>query len=151
MEDNNFEACVRGIIEKDGKILVCHHIKNRDKMAYYFFPGGHIEFGEESKDALVRELKEELNLSIKKVSYIGTIENIFKEGKKVHHEINLVFNVITDNIKEKSREDHIEFIFLDKERFIKEKVLPITLRNVIVKWQKDKKNFWISKDEIKNK
>ena len=120
-------------------------------MAYYFFPGGHIEFGEESKDALVRELKEELNLSIKKVSYIGTIENIFKEGKKVHHEINLVFNVITDNIKEKSREDHIEFIFLDKERFIKEKVLPITLRNVIVKWQKDKKNFWISKDEIKNK
>jgi len=151
MESNNFEVCVRGIIFKDNKILVCHHIKEQSKMAYYFFPGGHVEFGEESKNALARELEEELNLSIRKISYIGTIENIFEENREKHHEINLVFNVIADNIKNKSQEDHIEFLFLDKKKFAKEKVLPVTLRNSIIKWQKDKKTFWISKNEIKNK
>ena len=59
---NKFELCVRGIIEKDGKILVC---KRKDK-DYYFFPGGHIEFGERAKQALIRELNEEYNEIAKK-------------------------------------------------------------------------------------
>lgn len=151
MESNNFEVCVRAIIFKDDGILVCHHVKDRNKTGYYFFPGGHVEFGEKTEDALARELKEELNLFIKEIFYIGTIENIFEENKEKHHEINLVFNVLTDNIEDRSQEDHIEFLFLDKKRFAKEKVLPIVLRNAIIKWQKDKKTFWISKNEIKNK
>lgn len=151
MKNNHFEVCVRGVILRDDKILVCHHIKDRDKTGYYFLPGGHVEFGEKAEDALRRELKEELNLSIKEISYMGTIENIFEQNKEKHHEINLVFNVMADKIEDKSQEDHIEFLFLDKEKFTKAKVLPLTLRDAIIKWQKDKRTFWFSKDETKNK
>lgn len=143
---NNFEVCVRAIIFKDDKVLVCQD-KKRD---YYFFPGGHVEFGEKSEDALIRELKEELNLSIKDMKYIGTSENIYNQDGEKHHEINLVFEIETDNVEDKSKEDHINFFFFDKERFKKEKVLPIALKNVLTKWQKDKNIFWVSKNEIKD-
>jgi len=137
---DKFEICVRGIIQNRGKILVC---KNKEK-DYYFFPGGHIDFGESAESALVRELKEELNISIKRLSFIGTVENIFIQDNEKHHEINLVFNVLVTKAKDKSEEDHIDFFFFDKKRFLKEEVLPIALQKTVIKWLKDKKLFWAS-------
>lgn len=133
----HFEVCVRGIIEKDGKILVC---KRKDKK-YYFFPGGHVEFGESAKSALIRELKEELNLSVKRVSFIGANENVFKEDRKKHHEINFVFKVQVDKVKDKSMEDHLNFFFFDKKILSEEKVLPIAIKKSVLKWLKDGKIF----------
>jgi len=139
---DKFELCVRAIIQDDDRILVC---KRKDK-DYYFFPGGHIDFGEDAKSALLRELKEELNISIKKLSFIGTVENIFVQDNQKHHEINLVFNVLVAKAKDKSEEDHIDFFFFNKERFSKEKVLPLNLKKAVIRWQKDKKEFFISED-----
>jgi 8-oxo-dGTP pyrophosphatase MutT (NUDIX family) len=140
-----FEICIRAIIQNKGKILVCFHKKKR----YYFFPGGHLEFGESIPDALFREIKEELGIKIKKFSFIGLVDNFYKEEGKKHHEINLVFHVIPEKIVLESREDHISFFFFDKEKFKKEKVLPIALQKAILKWQKNKKFFWAS--QIKEK
>ena len=44
------------------KIYLCHHIKADD----WIPPGGHIEPGEKPSDAAVREMKEELSVSINK-------------------------------------------------------------------------------------
>ena len=141
----NFEVCVRAIIRSRGKILVCFH----KEKGVYFFPGGHLNFGESISEALKREIKEELGIAIKKFSLVGMVDNIYEEGDKKHHEINLVFNVKVNKITDKSKENHIEFIFFDKKRFLKEKVLPIALQKAILKWQKDKKFFWAS--QIKEK
>ena len=143
--DNNFEVRVRAVIENNGKILVCKHTKNKAKMDYYFLPGGHVEFGETAKEAIIRELKEEVYIDIKNVFFIGSSENIFKQKDGVHHEINLVFNVIADKVKDKSKEDHIDFLFLSKREILKERVLPKKLIKAIIKWQKDKNTFWVSK------
>ena len=144
---NQFELCVRGIIKQRGKILVCWHKEKK----YYFFPGGHIDFGETAETALVRELKEELDIIVKKLSFIGIVENIYiekqdkhKEHRGKHHEINLVFNVSAGKVKDKSLEDHIDFLFLDKRDFQKEKVLPISLQKNVIKWLRNKKVFWAS-------
>ena len=51
---NQFEICVRAIIRRGNKILVCIGKKS----GIYFFPGGHIEYGETAEAALKRELKE---------------------------------------------------------------------------------------------
>jgi len=135
-----FEICVRAVILKNNKILVCWH-KNKN---YYFFPGGHIEFGERAEDALSRELKEELEILIEKLNFIGVVENIYKENGKPHHEINLVFEVKAKNVKDKSKEDHLDFFFLDFQSFVKKEVLPLALKEAIIKWRKDKKIFWAS-------
>lgn len=138
--NHNFEVCVRAVVLRRSRILVCwHKIKK-----HYFFPGGHVEYGEDAKYALLRELKEELNIKVKKASLIGTTENIYQEGKKPHHEINLVFKVVADEAKDKSREDHIDFAFFSKKEFEEKEILPISLQKSVIKWLKDKKVFWAS-------
>jgi 8-oxo-dGTP diphosphatase len=111
----NFEIIARAVILKNNKILVCKNIKQNDK--YYYLPGGHIEFGEPAEIALARELKEELDLSVKSMRFIGALENVFKQNKKNHHEVNLVFNVVVNEIKDKSCEDHLGFLFLHINEF----------------------------------
>lgn len=136
----NFEICVRGIIIKNRKILVC---KNKKKN-FYYFPGGHVDFGEDAERALIRELKEELNLSVKKVSFMGVNENFFHDEDGKHHEINLVFKVSVNKVRDKSMEDYIDFFFFDIKKFTKEKVLPVAIQKNILKWLKNKKIFWTS-------
>jgi len=140
MKEKGFEVCVRGIIRRGNRILVC---KRKDKN-YYFFPGGHVEFGESAEGALRRELKEELDISIKNVSFIGAMENIFREERRKKHELNLVFDVKAEKAKDKSMEDHLDFFFFDIKQFSKEKVLPIALKKQVMDWLKDRKSFWVS-------
>jgi len=141
------EICVRAVIRDNGRILVCWHKLKR----YYFFPGGHVDFAEKTEEALVRELKEELDIKVKKLSFIGTVENIYRDryDKDKHYEINLVFEVIAEKVKDKSLEDHIDFVFLDKKEFQKEKVLPLALQKNVIKWLKNKKIFWGSQNYIR--
>ncbi len=136
----NFELCVRGIIQQNEKVLVCGDKRKN----YYFFPGGHVNFAEKSKEALDRELKEELDISVKDFSFIGMVENVFTDEGEKHHEINLVFSGEAEEAKDKSKEDHIDFLFFDTERLSEENVLPIALRDSVVKWLKDGKIFWAS-------
>lgn len=137
-QKKKFDICVRALIQKEGKILVCYHKKKN----YYFFPGGHIEFGERAKDALFRELKEELDLSIKKITFVGIVENFYQEDKENHHEINFVFKVEVKNVKDNSKENHIDFFFLDLKDFAKKDILPLALKKAILNWLKNKKIFW---------
>jgi len=139
MKKKEFEILVRGIIRKQGKILVC---KRKDRN-YYFFPGGHVNFGESAKKALTRELKEELNLSVQGVSFIGAMENIFREDGLKKHEFNLVYSVQAKDAQDKSAEDNLDFFFFDIKRFSKERVLPTAMKEQVLKWLKDKKIFWI--------
>jgi 8-oxo-dGTP diphosphatase len=145
----NIEICVRAIIQSRGKILVCWH-KEKE---YYFFPGGHIDFGERAEPALIRELKEELDIVVERFSFIGVAENIYKEEKDKHrehrgkhHEINLVFNVKAKKVRDKSKEDHIDFFFLDIKKFSKTNVFPTVLKDSVIQWLKDGNNFWVSQN-----
>ena len=140
MENKEIEVCIRVVIQHKGKILVC---KSKQKN-YYFFPGGHIDFEETAKETLLREMKEELDLSVDKSTFIGAVENIFVENNEKHHEINLVFNIDVDKIVFKSQEDHIDFVLMDKDKFTKETVLPVVLKKAVLKLLDDKKIFWAS-------
>jgi len=59
---------VAAFIKKDNKFLIA---KKEDK---WEFPGGKVKEGEKREDALVRELKEELNLKIKVNSFLFKYE-----------------------------------------------------------------------------
>lgn len=140
MGKNEFEICIRTIIRRGNRILVC---KNKKK-GYYFFPGGHLEFRESIQKAILREMKEELGIKLKKFSFIGVIDNIFEEDGQKHHEINLVFDAAVDKLNDKSREDHLEFILMNLRQLAREKILPVALKKAMTKWLKNKKVFWAS-------
>ena len=40
-----------------------------NKTSYYHIPGGHIEIGEDSKQAVIREIKEEIGCDVQEANY----------------------------------------------------------------------------------
>ena len=74
-----FKYRVAGIIIDDNKVLV----SKAKKFNGYVFPGGHVELKESSKEAVIRELKEEIKLSFKIDKLLCVHENLYKtvDGK----------------------------------------------------------------------
>lgn len=143
MYDGDFEIIVRGLIINRGRILVCK-TEGRD---YFFLPGGHVEFGENMRKALIRELNEELGIKPKKTKFIGCVENIFLQNNKQNHEINFVFLTEIEEDEVEPKEDHISFRWFLPHDLIEEKFVPPVLRNAILKWISDKKPFFILTEE----
>jgi ADP-ribose pyrophosphatase YjhB (NUDIX family) len=137
---NKIEICIRAVIKQQNKILVCYSKEQK----HYFLPGGHIKFGEDIKTALLREMKEELNLRIKKLIFMGIVENFYLENNKKYHEINIIFNGKVDKINTQSKEKHISFELIDISQFAKKNILPVALKKSVLRWLKDKKTFWVS-------
>ncbi|MFH0852447.1 MAG: NUDIX domain-containing protein [bacterium] len=137
-----FSLLVRAVILNNGEVLLCQK-KGED---YYFFPGGHVEFAEKAELTLARELKEEIGVSPNRVNYIGTVENLFEENGKKHHEINLVFKADIGNMPTKSLEDHINFYWIKVSDIKNEKILPIALKGCITEWVKNHQRFWGSQN-----
>ena len=132
------EITARAIIRDRGKFLVCWHKEKK----YFFFPGGHIDFGEGAKETLSREIREETGVSVKKCSFIGALENFYIEDNQPHHEIILAFEVKMNKLKVQSKENHIEFYWKTKEELLKDGVLPVVLTRAVLTWLKNKKPFW---------
>ncbi|MBD8708661.1 NUDIX hydrolase [Pseudomonas sp. CFBP 13711] len=85
----NIAICV---FHHQGKILV-NAFPDPVKQQTLFRPlGGGIEFGERSADAIVREIREELNLPIRNVRLLGTLESLFTYLGNPGHEVVQVYD-----------------------------------------------------------
>lgn len=82
-------VAAHGLIEKDGKFLVLHRAKTDGYMpGFWDIPGGTIEFGEDIKKALTREIKEETGLKVK----IGKIVSAYGyQSGEDRHQFQLVY------------------------------------------------------------
>jgi 8-oxo-dGTP diphosphatase len=67
---------VAALIFRDGKILICQRTRHQTMPLKWEFPGGKIEEGEQPRDALRRELEEEL----------GIEAQIGEEAARIRHE-----------------------------------------------------------------
>lgn len=56
---------VAGALVRDNKVLLASRPSSKSYTGFYEFPGGKIEPGESASVALVRELKEELGITVK--------------------------------------------------------------------------------------
>jgi 8-oxo-dGTP diphosphatase len=65
MNEKKQQIVVVAFIENNKKLLILKRNKNKKFLPeYYELPGGRVEFGENEKEALKRELKEELDVNI---------------------------------------------------------------------------------------
>lgn len=80
------------IFRNNDKILVFEGNDPIKGETFYRPLGGGIEFGERSQDAVRRELKEELNVDISNLKFLGTLENIFNFNGGSYHEVVLVYD-----------------------------------------------------------
>jgi 8-oxo-dGTP pyrophosphatase MutT (NUDIX family) len=78
-----FNFRVAGVFIQGGKALV-HRGRGDD---FYALPGGRVEMFEETDDALVREIKEELRADIRIERLLWICENFYEYGGEKVHEI----------------------------------------------------------------
>lgn len=58
---------------------------------YWSLPGGRIDYGETSRDALIREVYEEIETEIKTGRLLWIIENFYKKEGKFIHELGVYY------------------------------------------------------------
>lgn len=78
INNTKFNYRVATLIKNDDKLLL-HKSKEDD---FYAIPGGRIMIGENSENALKRELQEEIGAKINIKDYLGTVENFFEYNEK---------------------------------------------------------------------
>ena len=92
MKKGIIRALVICTYQKDDTILVAEGY-DPVKGEYFYRPiGGGIEYGEKSAEALIREIREEIDTEISNLTYLGTVENIFTFNGEVGHEIVQVYD-----------------------------------------------------------
>lgn len=94
MDVGVFSYRVAGILIHNGKVLLQHPVNDPS----YAFPGGHVNFGETSQEALVREFREEVATEIVPGRLLWIIEAFFPWGRKRCHQVGLYYQVeLCDN------------------------------------------------------
>ena len=74
---------VAAIIERDGKVLVCQRTRHQTMPLKWEFAGGKIEEGEQPRDALRRELEEELGIQAKIGHEIARLQHVYPNRTRV--------------------------------------------------------------------
>lgn len=93
-----FKSAVHMIIKKDNKVLVQKRKGSKLWPGYYGLPAGHIDEGENQYEALVREAKEELGITINIKNIINDYtvlrRNYFEiDGKKLESYIDFYYEI----------------------------------------------------------
>ncbi|EKE10915.1 MAG: NUDIX hydrolase [uncultured bacterium] len=112
---------VKAVIKKNNKFLVIKQ-KFLDKIVWDL-PGGLVDFGEDPYNALIREVKEEVNLSIKIVRPIGLFWFFRYDGDQVICNTFLCkasrYDVdMTKALHEKNIVKQIEYSWVTKDEFL---------------------------------
>ena len=139
--EQHIEPIARGVCVKDGKVLLC---LPKDR-SYSYLPGGHIEFGETGREALVREMKEETGLDATAGELLGVVESSFVQKGERHCEINLIYEMrvpvpvtsssqvtsSSDELRVESQEDWICFDWVPCDRISSVNLLPVEMRDFL--------------------
>ena len=111
------------LIKKDGKYLFVKRGHTGKCDGYYMLPSGHVDEGESVYDACARELREELDISVKPADLVFRMT----EPTKTH--VHFFFEVLhyegTIKNNEPQKHDDVSFLSLDNE-----KIHPVTLGGI---------------------
>jgi 8-oxo-dGTP diphosphatase len=132
--EKTIEIVVRGVCVKSGHLLVCQS----KGAANTYLPGGHVEWQEKAKDALAREISEEMGCRAKVKEFFGAVEHTFVQKGERHCEINVVFSMYVpglDPLKPpEACEDWITFKWIPISRLAQSHLEPGPLRKLIPGW-----------------
>jgi len=88
---HNVAAAVAAILEYNKKIILIQRAKEPGK-GKLDLPGGFVDPKESIEEAVIREIKEELNIDITEPKYLGSYPNVYKYEGVVYHTCDLFFH-----------------------------------------------------------
>ena len=99
----------RAVIIEDDQVIAMFRKKKQEDgthKEYYVIPGGGVEENETLEEACVRELKEEYNVDINVLGYLGKEENETTISHIFHAEISNGIPALGGEEKDKNNEDN---------------------------------------------
>ena len=107
-----------------------------DDMDYYMLPGGKVHQLEKSKDAIKREIFEELGFKDLEINLVGISEEIVKDEENDIQQLTLTYKAIyKDEIYEETfksiESDWINFKWVDIKELNNYKIHPSNVKNMI--------------------
>lgn len=75
----HYEVVCALIENENGEIFACKRGTGKALADKWEFPGGKVEEGESHEETIIREIKEELNSTIKPIEYIGESSYEYKD------------------------------------------------------------------------
>lgn len=136
IEDYKLNIRAAGVIIHNNKILT-HRNTNSD---HYALPGGRIEIGEDSAEAVKREILEETGKEAETTGYIATIENFFKLDDKKYHEILFIHKVEFTNEEDKKIQhtmkniegkEYLKYEWIDLDKIEEYPLKPDMLKEIL--------------------
>jgi 8-oxo-dGTP pyrophosphatase MutT (NUDIX family) len=132
----------RGILCHAGRILMTQSVDG----GHYFLPGGKVEAGELVRNALAREMREELGWGVETTDFYGCIENKWHDKRKSRDclEVNFVFGmrlIEGDLENPKSLEAFVSFHWIDLKDLAATYILPAPLKDILKRVCRDGEKF----------
>jgi 8-oxo-dGTP diphosphatase len=127
------EVIARGILTRANRVLLCRSLFG----GYVYLPGGHVEFGEPARAALVREVEEELGASLEAGEFLGLLEHVFRDAGGAHAELNVLFRLCGEVGDLRSREQEIAFLWAPLSELGSLPLLPQALVSLLPRWLED--------------
>lgn len=136
MEGKAIEVVARGACVKDGRLLVCRSVRRGTR----YLPGGHVEWGETSAEALHREWREELGTDCRVCEFLGLEEQVYRLDGEDVAEISTVFRVECEGVpageenEVVSAESHIRFEWVPLGELEAAELMPEGIRRALPGW-----------------
>lgn len=87
-DDYYFKFRAAGLLIQDNKVLIVE----MDNNGFFCLPGGYVDIGETTEDAVKRELYEEFGKEVRIRKYLGMVENYFEtKSLRRMHEISCYY------------------------------------------------------------
>lgn len=149
LDDVKLNFRVGAILEYKDKILT----EKNDSVTYSVMPGGRVKTLEDTKEALEREIKEELGIDVRGVNseFISIVENFFVFNSVKCHEIYFVYRYklntdydIKDGMKSLDSASS-KYYWKNKEELNKLEILPKIIKEVV--FLKEFKRYVVRNEE----
>lgn len=151
-EDYYYYNRAVGIIKHNDKFL----IMNVDNAPYYHIPGGHIEIGEDSITAVTREIKEELDYTVKNANLFCIQENFYEKNGIAQHGVEYYYIIeleedvetVDRQVREIDRgeEKHLFVKWVSADELEEIDLKPFTVKDLIVNNKLDTLTHVIKQD-----
>lgn len=133
-ENERFNVRSAAIIRHQDNYL----ISKRNDKDYYSILGGRINFGEDSKAAVLREIREELGWDLSDAKLVRIMENFFSysDGTKFHEYLFVYLMNVSEEYFKKGdfinlENPNMHMLWYKKEDYLKLNIKPLVIKDVL--------------------